>query len=38
MRVEPGFWDVDERYVRSEAGDPLEKRRGRFSSSRYRRR
>lgn len=26
MRGQPGFWDVDERYVRlSEAGDPLEK-------------
>ena len=26
MRGQPGFWDVDERYLRlSEAGDPLEK-------------
>jgi transposase, IS5 family len=26
MRGQPGFWDIDERYVRlSEAGDPLEK-------------
>lgn len=26
MRGQPGFWDVDERYIRlSEAGDPLEK-------------
>ncbi len=26
MRVQAGFWDIDERYARlSEAGDPLEK-------------
>lgn len=26
MRGQPGFWDVDERYVHlSEIGDPLEK-------------
>lgn len=26
MHGRPGFWDIDERYVRlSEAGDPLEK-------------